>query len=921
MSELKERWHYQAPLPQGAIEAGQVILRDGTTAELRPVSPGDRSLIRSFLERTSVDARYHRFFGEVPLDEASDQLSSSGDLRDRAALLVLAAREGETGVIAHAGYHRDGEESAEVAFLVDDSYQGKGLATLLLERLALIAVRNGIRCFHAPTETGNVRMRDVFRSSGFSVIEAESGGQIEASLSLEPSERSVELAEIRERVATVASLQAFMKPRGVALIGASRDPSSISFRILHNLVLDRFNGPVYPVNPRASVVASMPAFGNVGTVPGPVDLAIIAVPSGGVLEVARECGEKGVRALLVISAGFAEVGAEGKRLQEELLRITRTYGMRLLGPNCLGLINTAPDVRLNASFAPSFPPNGPVAMASQSGALGLAVLDYAAELGMGLSSFVSLGNKADVSGNDLIQYWEDDPDTKVILLYLESFGNPRRFARLARRVGRSKPVVVVKAGRSSAGSRAASSHTAALAASESATQALFEQTGLIRAETLESMFDTASLLAAQELPDGPRVAVVTNAGGPGILAVDTLEAAGLEAPEASPQLRSRLAEFLPPAASTGNPIDMIASASASQYRDVLGAVLEDEGYDAVLVLFTPIGLEDTEKVAGAVLEAVGAARSQGLAKPVLTCFMGQEPEELGRSGERIPSYRFPEAAAHALGRAYRYASWKRSPLGRLPELEGIDLAGARALLRGVGDRGDEWLSAPEVRSLLTSFGLQVLGERMTSSAVEAAKAADDLGYPVAVKLASRTILHKSEWDGVKLGLESAMEVREACSAIEQRLDEAGRRDELDGFLVQKMAPAGVELMVGVAPDPLFGPLVALGLGGIHVEVLRDVVFRITPLTDRDAREMVRGIKGYRLLTGFRGAPPADVAALEETLLRVSRMVEELPEIAELDLNPVRALEPGQGCVVLDARVRLRGSAESPEQEVDPQALE
>lgn len=578
--------------------------------------------------------------------------------------------------------------------------------------------------------------------------------------------------------------------------------------------------------------------------------------------------------------------------------------MRLLGPNCLGLINTAPGVRLNASFAPSFPPHGPVAMASQSGALGLAVLEYAAELGMGLSSFASLGNKADVSGNDLIQYWEDDPDTRVILLYLESFGNPRRFARLARRVGRSKPIVVVKAGRSGAGSRAASSHTAALAASESATQALFEQTGLIRAETLESMFDTASLLASQPLPQGPRVAVVTNAGGPGILAVDALEATGLEAPEAPEGLRARLRELLPAAASTGNPIDMIASATARNYRDVVSATLDDEGFDSVLVLFTPIGLEDTHEVALAVREAVGDARSRGNGKPVLTCFMGQDPEELALGGERIPSYRFPEAAAQALGRAYRYASWKRSPMGRMPEFPGLALGEARELVREVRERGGGWLSADEVRRLLSSFGLPLLGERLCDTAEGAAAAAAELGFPVAVKLASRTILHKSEWDGVKLGLDSTAEVQEACAAIEERLREAGRLEELDGFLVQQMAPPGVELMIGVAPDPLFGPLVALGLGGIHVEVLRDVVFRITPLTDRDASQMVRGIKGYRLLTGFRGAPPADREALEEALLRVSRMVEELPEIAELDINPVRALEPGRGCVILDARVRL-----------------
>ena len=907
MSELKERWHYQAPLPQGKVDEGQLILRDGTTAELRPVRPGDEGRVRELLEHVSAESRRHRFHGNVDIETATRELAHPGDSSEGQALLVLKSIRGEPRAIAHGGFRRLDETTAEVAFLVHDDYQGKGLGTLLLERLALLAARQGIDCFQGPTEAGNVRMREVFQSSGFAVDERERDGVVSATFSISPSEESVAQAELRERIATVASLQGFMKPRSVALIGASRNPGSISYRILHNLVLSRFNGPVYPVNPKASVVGSIPAYPDVSAIPGPVDLAVIAVPAAGVLDVVDECGEKGVRGLLIISAGFAETGQEGAELQDQVVSRARRYGMRILGPNCLGLITTDPDVRLNASFAPHYPERGPVAMASQSGALGLAVLDYTRELGLGLSSFVSLGNKADISSNDLIQYWEDDEDTSVILLYLESFGNPRRFARLARRVGRTKPIVVVKAGRSAAGSRAASSHTAALAASESATEALFHQAGIIRAETLDEMFNVATLFADQPLPQGPRTAIVTNAGGPGILAVDALAAEGLDSPETNEALREQLRDILPPAAAVGNPVDMIASANAQDYKATLDAILADDSYDSVMVIYTPIGLEDIDKVGRAVHDAVVEARQRGVTKTVLTCFMGQEPEGLKSEAERVPNYRFPEGAARALGSAYRYKVWKDSEVGRIPLFDDIAEEPAREVIERVRDRGGGWLDASEVRTVLQSFGLQMLPEHLAASKEEAVEAAEEMGFPVVVKLASTTIVHKSEWDGVQLNLQNAGQVRAACERIESRLDAAGRREELDGFLVQKMAPEGPELVIGVAPDPLFGPLVAFGLGGTQVEVLRDVVFRITPLTDRDAHEMVRGIRAFKLLTGFRGAPPADLEALEEALLRISRLVEAFPQVSELDLNPVRGLEPGEGAVVLDARIKVDGN--------------
>ena len=897
--------YFQNPLPQDAPEAGQVLLRDGTAAELRPVVPKDKALLEAFITRVSEEARQRRFFGSVEPGRAAEQLIKTGPPARELALVVLSNGK----IVAHGEYNRDeGKGRAEVAFIVNDALQGKGLGTLLLERLALVAARHGIRTFYGPTEADNRQMRDLFKTSGFKVREDRDGGVVDFSFSIQPSEKSVASFEMRERIATVASLVPFFKPKGVAVIGASRDPDAIGYRIMQYLINGRYNGPVYPINPKANVVGSIPAYASVQDVPGQLDLAVISVPQRFVMDVVKDCGEKGVRALVIISAGFAETGAEGAERQRELLELTRSYGMRVVGPNCLGLLNTNPEVRLNASFSPVFPPHGPIAMSSQSGALGLAVLELARDLNLGLSSFVSLGNKADVSGNDLIQYWGEDPDTGVILLYLESFGNPRRFARLARRVGREKPILAVKAGRSKAGSKAASSHTAALAASETAVEALFQQTGIIRAETLDEMFGVSALLAGQKLPRGDRVAVVTNAGGPAILAVDALSAEGLELPEPAASVRAKLADILPPAASLANPVDMIASADASQYRQTVLHLLEDDTYDAVLVIFIPVGLADIAGVAEAVRDAVAAAREIGIDKPILSCFMASQGvnEELSIPGELIPSYRFPEAAARALGHVRRYARWRTEPLGILPDFSDLDVGAARSLVQRKQAAGGSWLMPDEVDEVLGAFGLPIAPGQVAASADEAVTLADGYGYPVVVKLASETLVHKSDYDGVHVNLQDEAALREACAKIEESLGRAAKLDELDGFLVQPMITGGVELVVGMTDDPSFGPLMVFGLGGVYVEILRDVVFRITPLTDKDASEMVRSIRGYKLLQGYRGAPEADVAAVQDLLLRMSRLVEELPEIAELDLNPVKALEPGQGCVILDARIRVEG---------------
>ncbi len=695
-------------------------------------------------------------------------------------------------------------------------------------------------------------------------------------------------------------LDAVFRPRSVAVIGASRQRGSISGEVFHNLVSQGFPGPVYPVNRSSPVVQSVTAYKSILDVPGDVDLAVITIPKEHVLAAARECAAKHVRGLVVLTAGFGETGTEGKALQDELTQVVRGARMRMIGPNCLGLLNTDPQVNLNATFAPTWPPHGSVAFSSQSGAIGLAILDTARDLGIGISQFVSMGNKADVSGNDLLEYWEDDPGCRVILLYLESLGNPARFMQIARRVARKKPIAVVKSGRTEAGARAASSHTGALAGLDVAVDALLGQAGVIRTDTMEELFDLAMLLANQPVPAGNRVALLTNAGGPAIMASDACESRGLAIPALSPKTVAELKTFLPAEASTKNPVDMIASASPASFERALGLLLQDDAVDSVIVLFVPPIVTEAADVAAAIRRAGAGAK-----KPIVTCFMGTHgiPAALSSLREgRFPSYAFPEAAAQALARAVRYGRWLASPPGTIPELAGVRPEEARAAVRAGGP--NRWLSPGEVRCVLGAYQIRTPREEVASDAAGAAAAAARIGFPVALKLASETITHKTELGGVVLGLADAEAVFEAYTAIRRNLARVNREKEMTGALVQEMAPRGVETFVGVSQTPGFGPLIGFGIGGIAVEVWKDVVFRVSPITDADAHAMLDQIRGVKLLDGFRGGPRADRQALTETLLRVSRMVQDLPEIQEMDINPLVALEPGRGAIAVDARIRV-----------------
>lgn len=891
---------HKQPAAHPIHSAGDVVLRDGSTIKVRPLEPDDEQRLLDFFRSLSEESRWLRFFSVV-----KDQLLAAEAHREATVDHVrtfglIALTGGEERVVGHALYAAIGPDRADAAFAVADDFQGRGLGTMLVGQLAQAAAANGIRVFEADVLASNHKMLGVFRRSGFPIKVSVSTGQLHVTFPTSFTQEAIEQFEQRERVSAVNALNLFLSPHSVAVIGASRNRGTIGGEIFHNLLNYEFAGPVYPVNPGAEVIQSVLAYPSVEAIPGRVDVAVIAVPGAQVLEVARECGRKGVRALVVISAGFAETGDEGRARQDELLRICRMTGMRLIGPNCMGIVNTNPSVRLDATFAPHAPLAGRVGFFSQSGALGLAIIEYANSLGIGISSFISIGNKADISGNDLLNYWESDLGTDVILLYLESFGNPKKFSQIARRVGRKKPIVAVKSGRSTAGARAASSHTGALlAASDVTVDALFRQAGVIRTDTLEELFDVASLLANQPAPKGRRVGIITNAGGPAILCVDACEAEGLTVLMLDTKSMAELRAFLPAEGSVGNPVDMIASATADDYRKAIAIVAGDPNVDALVVIFTPPLVTKAEDVARAIVDAVRGSTSS---KPVLTVFLSARgvPDELRTTEVRIPSFAFPESAATALARVARYAEWRRRPDSKPPALEGLRRDEAAAIVATALARGDGWLTVEETSNLLSCYGLPLVEQRVVTSAEEAGAASEEIAGPVALKAIARGLLHKTEAGAVRLNLNGAEEVTAAAREMAAKLAAEGQ--STTAFIVQRMISGGVEMLVGIAHDTQFGPVVACGAGGVFVELMRDVSVRLTPLTTDDASEMIRSLKSYPLLTGFRGGPACDTAALEEGLLRVSAMVEDLPQIAELDCNPFVVRE--QGAVILDARVRV-----------------
>ena len=696
-----------------------------------------------------------------------------------------------------------------------------------------------------------------------------------------------------------SGLDAVFSPSSIAIVGASRHRGKIGYEILHNLILNDYQGTVYPVNPKATSIHGIRAYPSVLEIPGPVDLAVITVPAEVALQAVEDCGKKGIKGLVVITAGFREIGDVGMDREARLLAICAQYGMTMIGPNCMGVINTDPDVRMDATFAPTPPLPGGISLATQSGALGIAILDHAKSLGVGFAKFCSLGNKAQVSLNDLLQMWHEDPDTKLILAYIENFGNPQNFVRIARETTKDKPVIAVKSGRSEAGSRAAVSHTGSLGGSDLAAEAVFSQTGVLRANSIEELFDLAMAFALQPIPRGDRVAVVSDAGGPAIMCVDELVAHGLRLAELSPTTRADMKKWAPPEASLQNPIDLTPQGSLDDYRRAMDAVLADGSVDAAIAIYVPPVRVDEVDVARAIWEI---ARKHS--KPVLCNFLGRAEDSAGfveLVTHGVPSYSYPESAARALAAMHRYARYRDRDEGALRTFP-VDRGMAESVLSRTRAENRTLLRADEANRLLEAYGIRTAKARFVRAVEDLPAVAAEIGYPVVVKPVGPDLVHKSELQAVLLDVRGKEDLLEGASRLARRLRDRGVAFE--GFLVQEFVTGGTEVILGMTRDKVYGPCLVFGLGGIYVEYLKDVAFGLPPLTDRDAMRMIESIRTYPLLQGVRGEPARDVTALQDALLRLAQLVSDSDRIQEIDLNPVIVLPEGKGYRAVDARIVL-----------------
>jgi acetate---CoA ligase (ADP-forming) len=893
-------------ISEAANYSAEEILRDGASILIRAIRADDRDRLLRHFKGLSQDSIYHRFFG-VKRDLSENELVRLTvlDFVQHVGLVATLHDGQDESIIGVARYIRGLKpERAEVSFAVLDDHQGRGIATVLLEHLGRLARAAGITEFEADVLGDNNRMLEVFGKSGFRVRRSIEGGVVHLSFPTAETEESLHASNVREHAAVSRSVASILRPRSVAVIGASRDTGKIGGAILANLQQAGFTGAIYPINREATEVQGLRCYPSVSAVGSPVDLVVVAVPAAVVESELAECARLGVHAVVVISGGFAEVAGGGKSGERKLFEIVRRSGMRMVGPNCLGVVNTDPTVRLNATFAPIEPPAGNIGMFSQSGALGIAIFDHARRRNLGLSSFVSGGNRADVSNNDLIAYWADDPNTAVLVLYLESVGNPRKFARIARETSRIKPIIAVKSGRSGSGSRAAATHSAARPDLDIAVEALFEQAGVSRTNTLEELFDIAALFSTQPLPAGPRVGVISNAGGPAVLLADACESHGLALPALAEKTIEHLRSFLSPLTGYANPIDITAAATATDFERAIAAVGNDPAVDSVVAIYVPPIVRDLAAFASGV--ARGAAEVPQ-AKTILSVFLSTQgaPAELnaGRRG-RIPSYDFPENAAIALSAAWRRRCWLDRSSGAVFELTRF----ARDAIRAVVDRTLTGSTASELEiepedliTILRAAGIEFVHAEQTTP-VRAPETANRLGYPLVAKAMVPGRAHKSEGGAVITGLKNAHDVTVAMATLRNRARQIGT---LDRVFLQREIGGGIEMMAGVTTDSTFGPVMVCGLAGAIGELVRDVSFRLHPVTDIDAEEMVANLKSHRLLEGYRGAPPGDRHALVVLLTRISAIVDLVPELLDLELDPIKVMTPGAGALVIDGRMRLR----------------
>ena len=889
-----------------------VLLRDGRVAHLRPIRPADHDLLVEFYEEVSAESKYLRFFAPMPhLSERDVTRFTTVDNRDRVAFVLTVAQrmiavgrfdripasEAQARVARErrAGRTPVGDRGgvpvveAEVAFLVQDAHQGRGIAQLLLEHLAQAGRELGIDRFVAEVLPENRRMIQLFRDAGYHVEGGYEDGVMRLVFPIDATDTSVSVMQAREHRAESASIERFFHARSVAVIGASRRHDTIGQTLVRNLVLGDYQGRVYVVNPAAQSVAGLPAYATVGDIPDTVDVAIVAVPAEAVQDVVLDCAAKGVHGLVVISSGFAETGEEGRRRQRRLVGLARSYGLRLVGPNCLGIINTAGEYSLNASLSTLMPPRGRAGFFCQSGALGVAILEKVARRGLGLSTFVSAGNRADVSGNDLLQYWEEDDDTEVVLLYLESIGNPRKFSRLARRVSQRKPVIAVKSGRSTQGVPMGHAVRSMLAP-QAAVDAMFRQAGVIQVDTLDEMFDVAQLVAHQPLPRGSRVAVVGNSDALGLLAADTAVAVGL-------QVRQLVA--------------LGADASAEDFEEALDAAIDDDEVDSVVAVFIP-PLNTTGEEVADVLAAVGEQSD----KPLVSTFLAGEgipellrvPDVAGSTAGRgsVPSYPAVEAAVRALARVVEYAAWRAKPVGELVPPDSVDAATARQLVSRIltADEAGRDLTFDELHLLLGAYGIDLWQRYPATTAQEAVDAGERLGWDVVLKATAEHLRQRPDLAHVWRNIDNEAEMRDAWATMQMLIESPHNA----GFIVQRVAAPGVPVSLGGMEDPLFGPVVSFGVSGPATELLGDRSYRIPPMHSGDASDMVREIRAAPLLFGYRGSEKVDVEAIEHLLLRLAQLKNDLPQVRSLELNLV--LVGAKGATVLNAVGRVEPVADA-----------